>query len=30
MYHGADGLAPKAAAMQDFHHRAQEFMRAHL
>jgi acetyl esterase/lipase len=30
MYHGADGLAPKAAAMQDFHHRAQEFLRSRL
>ena len=30
MYHGADGLALKAAAVQDFHHRAQEFLRSRL
>ena len=30
MYHGADGLRPKAAAVQDFHHRAQEFLRSRL
>jgi acetyl esterase/lipase len=30
MYHAADGLALKAAAMQDFHHRAQEFLRSRL
>jgi acetyl esterase/lipase len=30
MYHGADGLRPKAVAMRDFHHRAREFLRANL
>ena len=30
MYHAADGLRPKAVAMRDFHHRAREFLRAHL
>jgi acetyl esterase/lipase len=30
MYHAADALAMKAPAMQDFHQRAQEFLRAHL
>jgi acetyl esterase/lipase len=30
MYHGADGVRPKAVAMQDFHHRTLEFLRGHL
>jgi acetyl esterase/lipase len=30
MYHAADGLAPKAAAMLDFHRRTHEFLRTRL
>jgi acetyl esterase/lipase len=30
MYHGADGLAPKARSMQDFRRRMQDHLRTHL